>query len=74
MAINSLVRVDGVIRGFFSDFTVFDKIIFEVKAIANWLPEKTIVRTINYPKESCSRLGVIINFGKRKSGDKRVIF
>jgi GxxExxY protein len=39
-------------RTFFSDFILFDKIIVEVKANADGIPEDTIVQTINYLKAS----------------------
>lgn len=61
-------------RTLFADFTVFDKIIVEVKANADGIPEDTIAQTINYLKASGKRVGLIINFGKRKLEYKRVIF
>jgi GxxExxY protein len=61
-------------RTFFTDFLVFDKIIVEVKAYAEGIPEDSIAQTINYLKASGKRLGLIINFGKRKLEYKRVVF
>ncbi len=61
-------------RTFFADFTLFDKIIVEVKANADGIPEEAIAQTINYLKASGNRVGLIINFGKRKLEYKRVIF
>lgn len=60
-------------RSFYADFTLFGKIIVEVKACADWISEETIAQTINYLKSSGYRLGLIINFGKRKLEYKRLI-
>jgi len=61
-------------RTFNADFIVFEKIIIEVKANADGIPEDAIAQTINYLKASGKRVGLIINFGKRKLEYKRVIF
>ena len=61
-------------RTFFADFTLLDKIIVEVKANADGIPEEAIAQTINYLKASGNRVGLIINFGKRKPEYQRVIF
>ena len=61
-------------RTFFADFMMLGKIIVEVKANADGIPEDTIAQTINYLKASGNRVGLIINFGKRKLEYKRVIF
>ena len=61
-------------RTFFADFTLFDKIIVEVKASAEGIAEEAIAQTINYLKASGNRISLIINFGKRKLEYKRVIF
>ena len=61
-------------RTFFADFMMLGKIIVEVKANADGIPEDTIAQTINYLKASANRVGLIINFGKRKLEYKRVIF
>ncbi len=61
-------------RTFNADFYLFDKIIVEVKAKADGIPEDSITQTINYLKASGSRVGVIINFGKSSLEYKRVIF
>jgi GxxExxY protein len=61
-------------RTFFADFTLFNKIIVEVKANAEGIDEESIAQTLNYLKASGNRIGVIINFGKRKLEYKRVIF
>lgn len=60
-------------RSFYADFTLFDKIIVEVKACADWVSVETISQTINYLKSSGYRLALIVNFGKRKLEYKRFI-
>ena len=61
-------------RTFFADFEIFDKIIIEVKSNAENISDETIAQTLNYLKVSGYRLGVIINFGKKKLEYKRLIF
>ena len=61
-------------RTFLADFLLFDQIIVEIKANADGIPEDAIVQTINYLKASGKRVGLIINFGKRKLDYKRVVF
>ena len=61
-------------RTFFADFFLFEKIIVEVKANADGIQEGSIAQTINYLKASGFRVGLIINFGKRKLEYKRVVF
>ena len=52
-------------RTFFTDFLLFDKVIVEVKANADGIPDDAIAQTINYLKASGKRVGLIINFGKK---------
>lgn len=61
-------------RSFNTDFTIADKIIVEVKAHPEGVQEEAVSQTINYLKASGIRLGLIINFGKRKLDYKRVVF
>ena len=61
-------------RTFFADFEVFDKIIVEVKSNAEGISEETIAQSLNYLKASGYRLGLIVNFGKKKLEYKRLIF
>ncbi len=61
-------------RTFFADFLMSDKIIVEVKANAEGIPDDAIAQTINYLKASGIRIGLIINFSKRKLEYRRVIF
>lgn len=61
-------------RTFFTDFAVFDKIILEVKTNADGISEDAVAQTLNYLKASGNRVGLIINFGKRKLEYKRLLF
>jgi GxxExxY protein len=61
-------------RTFFTDFFLFEKIIVEVKANAEGIQDDALAQTINYLKASGFRVGLIINFSKRKLGYKRVVF
>jgi GxxExxY protein len=61
-------------RTFFADFLMSYKIIVEVRANAEGIPADAIAQTINYLKASGIRIGLIINFSKRKLEYKRVIF
>jgi GxxExxY protein len=61
-------------RTFFADFVLFDNIIVEVKANADGISNEAISQTINCLKASKKKLGLIINFGKRKLDYKRVVF
>lgn len=61
-------------RTFFSDFSAFEKIIVAVKTNTDGISEDTIAQTLNYLKVSEYRVGLIINFGKRKLEYKRLVF
>ena len=61
-------------RTFVTDFILFEKVIVEVKANAEGIQDEAIAQTINYLKASGHRLGLIINFGKRRLEYKRVVF
>ena len=61
-------------RTFNADFMLFEKIILEVKTTADGIQDDIIAQTLNYLKASSLRVGLIINFGKRKLDYKRVIF
>jgi GxxExxY protein len=61
-------------RTFFTDFFLFENIIVEVKAYADGIQDAAIAQTINYLKASGLRVGLIINFSKRKLEYKRVVF
>lgn len=61
-------------RIFYADYFLYNKIIIEVKANADGISEEAIAQTLNYLKASGNRVGLIINFGKRRLEYKRVIF
>lgn len=58
---------------FKADFTLFDSMIVEVKSGEDGMNKEVISQTLNYMKASCSRVGLIINFGKTKMDFKRLI-
>jgi GxxExxY protein len=57
---------------YYSDFTVYDKIILEVKAV-DGIPDEFLKQTINYLAASNYKLGLIVNFGRDKLLYKRVV-
>jgi GxxExxY protein len=57
---------------FYADFTVYNKIILEVKALDS-LPPVLYARTINYLKCSDFLLGLLVNFGAPSFQSKRLI-
>ncbi|HLG36377.1 MAG TPA: GxxExxY protein [Bacteroidia bacterium] len=57
---------------FFADFTLFDKIILEVKS-CNGIDDQFIAQTINYLAASKLKLGLIVNFGKDSLEYKRIV-
>ena len=59
-------------RYYFSDFTVYDEIILELKAIQE-LSSSEIKQTLNYLAASKNKIGLLINFGEDSLKYKRVI-
>ena len=57
---------------YYAYFTIFDKIILEVKAV-DGIPDEYIKQTINYLAVSNYKLGLIVNFGRDKLLYKRVV-
>jgi len=57
---------------FFADFTVFDKILLEVKS-SNGIADEFIAQTINYLAISQLRVGLIVNFRKKSLEYKRIV-
>lgn len=57
---------------YFSDFTVFGKIILELKAIQT-LSSSEIKQTLNYLAASKNKLGLLVNFGEDSLKYKRII-
>jgi len=59
---------------FLADYTLFERIIVEVKTNKDGITGDAIAQTLNYLKASGLRLGLIINFGKSALDYKRLIF
>ena len=59
-------------RYYFSDFTVFNEIILELKAIQE-LSSSEIKQTLNYLAASKNKIGLLLNFGEDSLKYKRVI-
>ena len=57
---------------FYADFVVMDKIILEIKAVAEIHPEFT-AQAINYLKVSDNKLALLVNFGELKLDYKRIV-
>ncbi|NCO55717.1 MAG: GxxExxY protein [Bacteroidetes bacterium CG_4_10_14_3_um_filter_31_20] len=57
---------------FYADFTVFNKIILEVKS-CNGIVDEFVARTINYLAASKLKVGLIVNFGKNSLEWKRLV-
>ena len=58
---------------FFADFTVFNKIILEVKSVSA-ITDEHIAQTLNYLRVSGLKLGLLVNFGELSLRFKRIIF
>jgi GxxExxY protein len=58
---------------FRADFTIYDQIIVEVKSNEVAMFGDHFEQTLNYLRASKYRLGIIINFGKRRLEYKRII-
>ena len=59
-------------RYYFSDFTVFNEIILELKAIET-ISNSELKQTLNYLAASKNKIGLLINFGEDSLKYKRVI-
>ena len=64
----SQVRMSVAFRGeiigdFIADFVIEDKVILELKAVSNLLPEHS-AQVINYLKTSNLDVGLLVNFGR----------
>ena len=68
------VTYKGVIlpHHYFADFVVWDKIIFEAKAVEK-LTDSHVKQVLNYLAASKLRLGLLVNFGADSLEWKRVI-
>jgi len=61
-------------HNFYADFVVFNNIILELKAYEGGISDDNIAQTLNYLKASGCKVGLLINFGRRKLEYKRLIF
>ena len=59
-------------RYYFSDFTVFEEIIIEIKAIQE-LSNSEIKQTLNYLAASKNKIVLLVNFGEDSLKYKRII-
>lgn len=57
---------------YFSDFTLFDSIILEIKAIQELSSSET-KQVLNYLATSKCNLGILVNFGEDSLKYKRII-
>jgi GxxExxY protein len=57
---------------FYADFVVYDKIILEVKAVAE-IYEKSIAQALNYLSVSRHKLSLVVNFGELSLNVKRIV-
>ena len=57
---------------FFADFVVFDQVILEIKT-KECIANEDIAQVINYLKCSCCKVGLILNFSKKKVEIKRLV-
>ncbi len=58
---------------FYADFVCYGKIIVELKAVSNILPEHQLQVT-NYLRCAEMKLGIILNFGKASLDTQRIVF
>lgn len=68
------VEYKGIVLGhnFFADFVCYNKIVVELKALAE-LPPVSEKQVINYLKASGHKLGLLINFGTTSLIYKRLL-
>jgi GxxExxY protein len=71
---NVLYKGEILQHNFYADFVVFNSIILEVKAAEGGMSDSNIAQTLNYLKVSGCKVGLLINFGRRKLEYKRLIF
>lgn len=71
-----LIRYKEIIlpHKFYADFVLFDNVILEVKAAEGGISGEFVSWTLNYLKASKCKIGLIVNFGRRKLEHKRLIF
>ncbi|UXE66646.1 MAG: GxxExxY protein [Chryseotalea sp. WA131a] len=70
------INYKGVVlnHSFFADFVVYGNVILEVKAVEGGISSDSIAQTINYLRASDCKIGLLVNFGRRKLEYKRLIY
>ena len=58
---------------FFADFICHNEIIIEVKSSEKGITDDHIAQILNYLRVTDNKIGLIINFGKRRLEHKRLI-
>jgi len=58
---------------FFADFICYNEIIIEVKSSEKGITDDHIAQILNYLRVTGNKIGLIINFGKRRLEHKRLI-
>ncbi len=61
-------------HSFFSDFTINQNIIIEVKSNKDGITDDAVAQTLNYLKASGLNIALIVNFGKTSLEYKRLIY
>ncbi len=61
-------------HSFFADFVFYNNIIVEIKAVEGAINDAFISQTLNYLKVSGSKVGLIINFGRKSLERQRLVF
>lgn len=61
-------------HSFFTDFTINQNIIIEVKSKKEGITDDALAQTLNYLKASGLNLALIVNFGKTSLEYKRLIY
>jgi GxxExxY protein len=61
-------------HSFNADFVVYENVILEVKAAEGGLSNDNMAQTINYLRASDCKVGLLVNFGRRKLEYKRLIY
>ena len=59
-------------RPYVADFLIADKIILEIKSVPVII-DQHFAQTLNYLKVSCTKLGLILNFGAKSLAWQRVV-
>lgn len=58
---------------FFADYVCYDDIIIEIKSTDKGIIDEYVAQILNYMRASGCPVGLIINFGKKRLGYKRLV-